>query len=386
MLKAITHILFSLIFFGFSLGAMEYSKSDQKMELFNTLGLIYTNDLIVDDNFEFHPLNTYEQFSAPLYDLADKLMPQCSEANKKYLFPLNGDVERIIGQSPKLQFFINSNNVLFVVVEVVTAHQKLQFLDGVSLKSVPEVDGLGAFALRDFNKEQIIGEYVGELRYCCTKTGRFKSICRSHQKISSDKIMERLRISEQKSDSYLAFYLKGHPELFSDLKLGKNPDLAFLPLVIDQITYRNETGFLNHSREHANAKMTSVLFLKIIPGVSNRVLQARIANMIISTREITKGEQLLIDYGWDSSLTQKRCNSLLELTPDDGRDGCFTCGAKDSSELKLKACARCAKATYCSKEHQTSDWPRHKQYCAALQQRKTNTGRTKSSSSNNNSN
>lgn len=41
-------------------------------------------------------------------------------------------------------------------------------------------------------------------------------------------------------------------------------------------------------------------------------------------------------------------------------NGCFIWPSIETENLKLKACARCRVAVYCSKECQIKDWPSHK--------------------------
>lgn len=42
-----------------------------------------------------------------------------------------------------------------------------------------------------------------------------------------------------------------------------------------------------------------------------------------------------------------------------------TCGAREVHESQFKKCGACRTAAYCSKEHQTTDWPSHKAACKA---------------------
>jgi len=42
---------------------------------------------------------------------------------------------------------------------------------------------------------------------------------------------------------------------------------------------------------------------------------------------------------------------------------CMTCGKVGNSRNKMKACAKCKTAFYCSKECQQKDWKDHKKYC-----------------------
>ncbi len=51
-----------------------------------------------------------------------------------------------------------------------------------------------------------------------------------------------------------------------------------------------------------------------------------------------------------------------------GEEKCAHCGAKSSSSVKggvLLSCGGCGAVKYCSKEHQKSDWKRHKANCKA---------------------
>ena len=40
-----------------------------------------------------------------------------------------------------------------------------------------------------------------------------------------------------------------------------------------------------------------------------------------------------------------------------------SCGARELHVAHFKACAACKTVVYCSKEHQTQDWPNHKAAC-----------------------
>ncbi|KAF7318910.1 hypothetical protein HMN09_00226800 [Mycena chlorophos] len=46
------------------------------------------------------------------------------------------------------------------------------------------------------------------------------------------------------------------------------------------------------------------------------------------------------------------------------RKTCLACFKTEKKEQKFQRCGKCKKATYCSKECQTKDWPSHKVHCA----------------------
>ncbi|ETV80851.1 hypothetical protein H257_06308 [Aphanomyces astaci] len=56
--------------------------------------------------------------------------------------------------------------------------------------------------------------------------------------------------------------------------------------------------------------------------------------------------------------------------PAEAKMGCRTCGASTQPTEKALLKCPCDAALYCSKEHQTADWPHHKAACKLIRQRR----------------
>ena len=63
---------------------------------------------------------------------------------------------------------------------------------------------------------------------------------------------------------------------------------------------------------------------------------------------------------------EKNLPDILRLTEREEEERkCFKCG---TVEGELVECLLCRRASYCSASCQSSDWARHRRYCAILQQ------------------
>lgn len=151
-----------------------------------------------------------------------------------------------------------------------------------------ENDMWGLYALEDIPAHVYICSYLGEL--------------------VSEKIANfRERFTQQKGMSYtLGCYNPEDPK-------GRKRKRTLLPFVIDATFYGNESRFINHSCS-PNLKIQHTQ----TDSLSDYVNKA----FIFSAKEIKKGEQLTMDYGWDCDLTDvpedvpckcgsARCRKLL---------------------------------------------------------------------------
>eukprot|EP00613_Pedinella_sp_CCMP2098_P067340 CAMPEP_0171976790 /NCGR_PEP_ID=MMETSP0993-20121228/243892_1 /TAXON_ID=483369 /ORGANISM="non described non described, Strain CCMP2098" /LENGTH=85 /DNA_ID=CAMNT_0012628401 /DNA_START=29 /DNA_END=283 /DNA_ORIENTATION=- len=60
----------------------------------------------------------------------------------------------------------------------------------------------------------------------------------------------------------------------------------------------------------------------------------------------------------DEDAREEFAFTMGKLVPKCGLPSC-----RNQSTKKVKECARCHRVAYCGKEHQTSDWQRHKPEC-----------------------
>jgi len=67
---------------------------------------------------------------------------------------------------------------------------------------------------------------------------------------------------------------------------------------------------------------------------------------------------------WSTSFEKKGFNIFEMFAKSDPKASCGRCGCKDSS--KLKECAGCGGAVYCSKDCQTVKWKEHKKVCSPV--------------------
>ena len=62
----------------------------------------------------------------------------------------------------------------------------------------------------------------------------------------------------------------------------------------------------------------------------------------------------------------RRCRSEYYIQPVTDRQECYTCHKVVTGKKKLSKCSKCHAITYCSRECQKADWPRHGWNCVPV--------------------
>lgn len=128
--------------------------------------------------------------------------------------------------------------------------------------------GMGAFALRDIDEGEFLGRYTG-----------------------------KMMTFDEAYASWAAGRTSG--DYFAALQLGRDS-----PLVVDAENVKTSgwARWVNHSKRKANCKNIE-LQLPVSPVEQLKLGRIPLGLYLVSSREIRKGEELLVDYGdiyWDS--------------------------------------------------------------------------------------
>lgn len=180
---------------------------------------------------------------------------------------------------------------------------------------------------------------------------------------------------------------------------NKKEMYAVLDVVLDTVRWLARMSHRKHLNLILNSKILK-LSIQAFKMVKNKKKIKKFRNyftgiMLACVDKITHPEPLLVklrEQGLDANLHIEGDTNILKTLLNGNYDGleegdaklsgryvrkfksknppereCFVCGKKDNGKNKIKWCSACKSISYCSREHQEKDWPRHKKKCRLLQ-------------------
>lgn len=347
----------------------EYRSYAEKYDLWQELGLTYS--ITNDYHSEYEGRNVldfdqfHDEFQQPLARLLKRHLDQQQAAEPNaprrfFALPLDSECKSPL---PDLVVAMLKEARNHVVIHRAHDHE---YVDNTIIKYVEKIGGYGAFAARDFEPNEIIGEYIGRVLYASTSLG-VSHDCDS--KGYGYGPVEKMRFPTGGNDTYLMILAFQHPFFLLKDSAAEFRGMAKVALVVDAQEIRNEMALANHSPRFANAESIAAIKVTYAKNKNDEFLVhvAEFAMYLRAKTAIKSGEEILYDYGYGANTIKKKNMRFLDLRPT---KTCYGCNQDISG--KNWTCSRCKTALYCSVTCQKIDWNTHKAFCHNLNDREKN--------------